>query len=54
MEEIKEINDTVLMAEVLGAIVQERSELVWVVPFSKEIEKQVCKELFCRFPIAKN
>lgn len=54
MEEIKEINDTALIAEVLGAVVQEKNELVWVVPFSEEIHKQMCEELFTRFIIADN
>jgi len=51
---MEEINETALLAEVLGIMVQERNELVWVVPFSEENQKQVCKELFSGFPISEN
>ena len=54
MEEIKEINGTALLAELLGSVVQEKNDLVWVVPFSEEIQKQICGELFSKFPIGKN
>ena len=46
MEEVKQINDAVLIAEVLGAIIQEKADLIWVVPFSDEIQEQVFYELY--------
>lgn len=52
MEEVKQINDAVLIAEVLGAIIQEKADLVWVVPFSDEMQEQVLYELFTEFPVS--
>ena len=54
MEEVKQINDAVLIAEVLGAIIQEKADLVWVVAFSDEMQEQVLYELFTEFPVSGN
>lgn len=54
MKNVELINDNVLVAEVLGSVVCEKSDLVWVVPFTPELQKQILVELFSEFPISEN
>lgn len=54
MKEIKQINESVLIAEVLGAVVYEKSDLTWVVPYTPEFQEQVLAELFSEYPISEN
>ncbi len=55
MKKKQKINQVALISEILGNMVQEKSELVWVTPFSKEISSQVCREVLeTKYPISKN
>lgn len=54
MNELEQINESVLIAEVLGAVVYEKSDLTWVVPYTPEFQEKVLAELFSEFPISDN
>ena len=55
MKKTQEINEMTLISEILGKVVQEKSELVWVTPFSKEVNSQVCREVLkTKYVISEN
>ena len=55
MKKTQEINEMTLISEILGKVVQEKSELVWVTPFSKEVNSQVCREVLkTKYAISEN
>lgn len=54
MKKVEQINDTALITEILTSMVCEKSDLVWVVPFSAEVQEQVLCELFSEFQISEN
>lgn len=54
MKKVEQVNDTVLITEILAAMVCEKSDLVWTVPFSFELHEQIVNELFTKFPISEN
>lgn len=54
MKKVEQINDTALITEILASMVCEKSGLVWVVPFSAEVQEQVLYELFSKFQISEN
>lgn len=54
MKKVKQISDIVVMTEILNAIVYEKSELVWVVPYSAIVQEKVVQELFTKYPVSVN
>ena len=55
MKKTQEINEMTLISEILGKVVQEKSELVWIAPFSKEVNSQVCREVLkTKYVISEN
>ena len=39
------MNEITLIYEILGKVVQERSGIMWTIPFTKEISSRVCAEV---------
>lgn len=54
MKKIKQINDSTLIGELLDTMVCEKSELVWIVPYSPELHDQIIKEIFSEIPVTEN
>lgn len=54
MKEIKLVNDTSLITEVLNSMVCEKSEIVWIVPFCAELQEQIVDDIFSRYPVSNN
>lgn len=55
MKKTQEINEMTLISEILGKVVQEKSELIWITPFSKEVNSQVCREVLkTKYVISEN
>lgn len=54
MKEIKLVNDTSLITEVLDSMVCEKSEIVWIVPFCAELQEQIIDDIFSRYPVSNN
>ena len=54
MKKTKQLNDATLVAEILETLVCEKSDLIWVVPFSPEVQEKIIKELFQAYFISEN
>ena len=55
MENRQKFDQKVVVTDILGKIVQEKSELVWVIPFAQELSMQVCREVLeIKYSISKN
>lgn len=53
-DDMVKVNDAALLAELLGAIVYERSELVWIAPYSEEADRRIVHELLVARGVSSN
>lgn len=44
----------VLLTEILNSLVCERNEVIWLLPFSKEVHEQIVRELTAYYPVSSN
>lgn len=54
MKKTKQKKNSQLLSEVLSSVVCEKSDLVWTIPYKKELHLKILKELFQEFPISVN
>ena len=45
MKNIYGINENALIYEIMEKVIQEKNDLIWILPFSQELNSKVCAEV---------